>query len=152
MDVDTSITFTDTQGESIKVSNFSSYDSTSFDLAFGLVSRAGHSPELIVGLEMNSKYPWSKIRNEIIELLQRLNVFMKPHNCITWTSVDVVNIGHVHLSHPRFTNIEELQTNFGKMLRTASNKASMKDNCQLVRQDRYLRSRIAIVTTKRSMA
>ena len=42
MDVDTSVAFTDTQGESIKVSNFSSYDSTSFDLAFGLVSRAGH--------------------------------------------------------------------------------------------------------------
>ena len=44
MDVDASITFTDTQGESAKVSNFSACDSTSFDLAFGLVSCAGHSP------------------------------------------------------------------------------------------------------------
>ena len=51
---DPSISFMDTKGNSISLNAFSSYASATFNDAFGLVTRAGRSPEIIVGLEFES--------------------------------------------------------------------------------------------------
>ena len=55
---DPSIAFTDTQGDQILLSSFSSHDAASFNKAFGLVTRSGLTPEIIVGLSIHSVLSW----------------------------------------------------------------------------------------------
>ena len=124
---DPSISFMDTKGQAISLNTFTSYTSTTFNDAFGLVTRAGRSPEIIVGLEFESTLSWSRHRNAMISQLKQMNVFMKPHLCISWSSIDVVNIGHAHLQHPQFSDMDVLKTELTTSLKAASNKKVIKD-------------------------
>ena len=45
---------------------------------------------------------------------------MHAHLRNTWTTFDVINVGHLHCKHPRFSDLDELHATITKWLMTST--------------------------------
>jgi hypothetical protein len=107
--VDNKTVFTDVQKQPFTLENFPS-DKATFDTAFGTVIKDGRSTKVIIGFTITSANTFGKLKQAIMPVLQRCNTFMRPHLSTSWTRLDAITIGHLHLIHPTFADVDDLRS------------------------------------------
>jgi hypothetical protein len=108
-DVDNNTVFTDVQKKPFTLENFPS-DKATFDTAFGTVIKDGRSTKVIIGFTLTSDITFGKLKQAIMPVLQQCNTFMCPHLSTSWTRLDAITIGHLHLIHPTFADVDDLRS------------------------------------------
>jgi hypothetical protein len=106
--VDNKTVFTDVEKKPFTLETFPS-DKSNFDKAFGTVIKDGRSTKVILGFTITSEITFGKLKQAIMPVLQRCSTFMRPHLSTTWTRLDAITIGHLHLIHPTFADVDELR-------------------------------------------
>jgi hypothetical protein len=101
--------FTDVQKKPFTLETFPS-DKATFDTAFGTVIKDGRSTKVIIGFTLTSNITFGKLKQAIMPVLQRCNTFMRPHLSTSWTRLDAITIGHLHLIHPTFADVNDLRS------------------------------------------
>jgi hypothetical protein len=106
-DYDPSAVFTDTNNKPIQLTKFP-YSKETFDEVFKTHERSGRSPQVMIGFSLRSGKPFSAIKKAILQRLQTLNAFLRPHLQNTWSKMDTVPVGHVHKRNPKFADLDEI--------------------------------------------
>jgi hypothetical protein len=113
--VDNKMVFTDVQKKPFILETFPS-DKAKFDTAFGTVIKDGRSTKVILGFTITSaseenfsEVTFGKLKQAIMPVLERCSTFMRPHLSTSWKRLDAITIGHLHLIHPTFADVDDLR-------------------------------------------
>jgi hypothetical protein len=110
--VDNKTVFTNIKKQPFTLETFPS-DKANFDTAFGTVIKDRRSTKVILGLTIASEITCGKLKQA---------TFMRPHLSTTWTRLDAINIGHLHLLHPTFADVDDLRNKMHAQLLDTANR------------------------------
>ena len=106
---DRSAFVSDIHDKRISLTNFPK-TKESFDKAFGTQAISGRNRQMIIGFNLTTMKTLTSLRIAIRPVLDAERIFLKQHLSTQWTKIDTVAIGHIHLQHPNFADLEALKT------------------------------------------